>query len=345
MANEIALIERELDKDFMPSLHNILTQTPSLPSVAFRSAFLESVARNPTLLSCTRMSLFNCAVSFSFLGLLPGGATGQAFMLPFRDKKNNVVNAVPVTGYKGFNTIAARSGIAIEGMCIRKDDKYSFNPAQGKLSHEVNIEASDAQIVGCWSQLFREGHRYSQRVLGIKQLLVTKSKSMGARKDDSPWNDRVGPGFEAMCEKTGRRLQARSIPLNAFLMADAVETVHDLGRPAWIVPAERDGQPVLMTPEGQQHPPPPDKDEDQPPVLPKNFKIVAKTGPKQERACKDIAEWKRLMLTMIRQTKGISGIQNARKANAKMMMDLANAGFEIDVNDVMNAFNEMESVE
>lgn len=342
MANDLSIIEREMDRVHMPTLANILTQTPGLPAVAFRSAFLESISKTPQLMECTRVSLFNCAASFSFLGLLPGSFAGQAYMLPFRDNKRGVTNAVPVIGYRGFNTIAKRSGVDIEGMCVRKDDDFKCRAGSDpRIDHYPNLEKSDAQIIGAWSQLHndRTGRRYSHVVLGIKQLLQIKAKSKGSRKEDSPWNDDKGPGFEAMCEKSARRRQARSIPLNAFVMADAIETLHDLGKPAWIVPAERDGQMTIVTPEGQTRPPPPEE----PTIIepPKNFKLVAQTGPKKAVNCRDVNEWSRVMTQMIKATSA-ANIPLARKANAQMMHDLAMAGFEREVQAIVDIFSQKE---
>lgn len=338
MANNVALIERELDKDYMPALANILLQTPGIPALAFKSAFMESVSKNKQLEGCTKQSLFNCISSFAFAGLMPGSFTGQAWMLPFRDNRNNVVNAVPCIGYMGYNTMAARSGIGIEGMCIRKDDKYRIiMGSKPDIYHEPNLEKSDAQIIGCWTQLVKMGAeaRYSQRALGIKQLMAIKNKSKGSRKEDSPWNDSAGPGFEAMCEKSGRRLQKRSIPLNAFILADGMETLHDLGKPAWIMPSERDGSPQIITPQGVEKPPV----EEEPEIImpPKNFKFQAALGPKIIREAKDVDEWKALMINMIKKTKP-GDIPHAEKGNKDFIKAIADAGFTSEALDVIEAF-------
>lgn len=342
MAHDLIVIERELDRGYMPAFANILTQTPSVPALAFKAGFMEELRRNPTLMECTHQSLFNCGATAAFTGLMPGGPTGQMFFLPFRDTKRNVVNAVPVVGYRGYNTIAARSKIDIEGGVIRKDDKYRIiEGTKPDLIIERNLDHSDAQIIASWSVLHREGHRYSQRVLGIKQLMGIKAKSMGARKADSPWNDHVGPGFEAMCEKSARRRQARSIPLNAFVMADAMETTHDLGKPAWIIPREADGHPALVTPEGEQKPPPPEKTEV---VLPpKGLKFVAFDGPdpkKHKREFKDIGDWLTFMLRTTRAIKNPKDLDRFRKAHASIMKELEDAGFDSEVHEIIDLFNE-----
>src|SRR5262249_12016457 len=81
---------------------------------------LVSCERNPKLLDCNRQSLFNAAMSAAVLGLEVDGVTGQAYLIPFKGRAQLVI------GYKGFNTLAARSNMTITGAAVREGDHFAF---------------------------------------------------------------------------------------------------------------------------------------------------------------------------------------------------------------------------
>ena len=72
-------------------------------------------------------------------------------------------------------------------------------------------------------------------MLPWEDLLATKQRSPGAKRNDSPWND-PKIGLPAMCAKTARRRLARSLPLvTGYQRAAAVDTnFEELGRSAYL---------------------------------------------------------------------------------------------------------------
>jgi phage RecT family recombinase len=59
-------------------------------------------------------------MSAACLGLEVDGVTGQAYLIPFKGRAQLVV------GYKGYNTLAARSGITITGAVVREGDEFDY---------------------------------------------------------------------------------------------------------------------------------------------------------------------------------------------------------------------------
>jgi len=98
-----------------------------------------------------------------------------------------------------MNTMAARAGISIHGDVLREGDAFSTVITAGE-AFRVDTGASfgnrqRAPVIGAWAQAVMPGGQYSTPVLmDASELAAVQAKSPGARKSDSPWNDRDGPG-------------------------------------------------------------------------------------------------------------------------------------------------------
>ena len=117
MASEIAVLETQL-QPLIPHFSQVLPK--HLPVERLIRTIVVSAQRLPKLLECDRQSLFNAAMSAACLGLEVDGVTGQAYLIPFKGRAQLVV------GYKGYNTLAARSGITITGAVVREGDEFVY---------------------------------------------------------------------------------------------------------------------------------------------------------------------------------------------------------------------------
>ena len=226
MANDIAILEGQL-KPLSPRFAEVLGQ--SMPVERLIRTVVLSVERLPRLLECDRQSLFNAAMSAAVLGLEVDGVTGQAFLIPFKNRAQLVI------GYKGYNTMAARSGITITGKVVREGDKFDYDLAEGWVMHKPEL-GNKGRIIAAWAKAAASGRPAIVEVLSIDELMAVKAKSPGAARSDSPWNDPT-IGFPAMCEKTVKRRLARSLPLNIMHLAARMdEAVDEQGHPAHISP-------------------------------------------------------------------------------------------------------------
>lgn len=187
-----------------------------------------SCERLPKLLECDRQSLFNAAMSAAILGLEVDGVTGQAYLIPFKNKAQLVV------GYKGYNTLAARAGITICGAVVREGDQFEYELGSAGYVRHVPMLNNKGRIVAAWATATSHARPPVVHVMGIDDLMAVKSRSPGAQRSDSPWNDPI-IGFPAMAEKTAKRRLARSLPLNIMQLAARMdEAVDEQGKPAWI---------------------------------------------------------------------------------------------------------------
>jgi phage RecT family recombinase len=189
-----------------------------------------SVEKTPALLRADRQSLLNASMSAACLGLEVDGVTGQAFFIPFAGKAQLVI------GYKGMNTMAARSGYTVQGSVVRDGDGFDYELGdKGYVRHKPKL-GNKAPIIAAWATASSNNRPSIISVLGIDDLMAVKGKSPGAKRSDSPWND-PAIGFPAMCEKTAKRRLARSMPLNLMQHAAALdEAYEERGHNAWIDP-------------------------------------------------------------------------------------------------------------
>jgi recombination protein RecT len=201
----------------------------TMPVERLMRTIMISVERLPMLLQCDRQSIFNAAMSAACLGLEVDGVTGQAYLIPFKGKAQLVI------GYKGFNTLAARSGITITGAVVREGDEFDYQLGTAAyVRHKP--KGSKGRITHAWACAQSLDRPAVVEVLDIDELLAVKGRSPGAKRSDSPWND-PAIGFPAMCQKTAKRRLARAMPLNIMQQAARMdEAVDEQGAPAWISP-------------------------------------------------------------------------------------------------------------
>jgi recombination protein RecT len=225
-SNELVVLERQL-QPLTPHFAQVLPKT--LPVERLIRTIVISAQRLPKLLECDRQSLFNAAMSAACLGLEVDGVTGQAYLIPFKGRAQLVV------GYKGYNTLAARSGITITGAVVREGDEFDYQLGSAAFVRH-KPKGSKGKITHAWACAQSMSRPAVVEVLDIDELMAVKAKSPGASRSDSPWND-PAIGFPAMCQKTVKRRLARSLPLNVMHLAARMdEAVDEQGAPAWISP-------------------------------------------------------------------------------------------------------------
>lgn len=225
--NALAVLENQL-KPLAPRLEMVLDNR--VPVGRLLQTIMISCERLPMLLDCDRQSLFNAAMSAAVLGLEVDGVTGQAYLIPFKGRAQLVI------GYKGMNTLAARSGITVTGEVVREGDDFDFDEGEGWVKHKKKLGDMSRRIIAAWAKAAAIGRPPVVKVIALDELLAVKAKSPGATRRDSPWND-PAIGYPAMCEKTAKRRLFRNMPLNiAQLAARMDEAVDEQGVPAWIDP-------------------------------------------------------------------------------------------------------------
>jgi recombination protein RecT len=100
---------------------------------------MTTVQNVPKLLDCTPESLIRCVLQAAQLGLEPDGLLGQAYLIPFENKKKQIVECTLIVGYKGLLKLARNSGeiASIEAHAVRVGDEFSYAfGTEGFLKHK-----------------------------------------------------------------------------------------------------------------------------------------------------------------------------------------------------------------
>jgi recombination protein RecT len=233
VGSELAIFENQL-APLAPRFSDVLGQL--LPVERLIGTALICCERTPALLVCDRQSLILGVMTFAALALPIDGVTGQGYLIPFNDRKQNKKIAQPVIGYKGFNTLGARSGLTINGAVVREGDEWDYDDGSKPFIHHKRKLGgeTDRKILAAWSTARANERPSSQIILSIDELLAVKAKS--PRGGEPPWAD-TAIGFPAMCEKTAKRRLARIMPLNVFQLAARLEEAfEEQGLPSYITP-------------------------------------------------------------------------------------------------------------
>lgn len=200
-------------KDFLRAKKAVIGQalegTALSPERLLSVAMLE-IRKNPKLAECTRDSLFGSLVQAAQLGLEPGGALGQCYLIPFYNRRLNVTECQFVVGYKGMIDLARRSGqiVALFAHCVHERDalavEYGLHP---RLEHSPYIDGEPGAVVGAYAVAHLQGG--GEQFVYLPRYELEAVRAMSAKKD-GPWADH----FEAMCQKTAVRRLCKWLPVS-----------------------------------------------------------------------------------------------------------------------------------
>jgi phage RecT family recombinase len=174
-----------------------------------------SVRKNPDLLDCTPASLFGAIAEAAGYGWVCDGVMGQAYLVPFNNRKRKIREVVLIPGYKGVRELIRRTGECDTYMeAIHKEDKFEYHGPFQPPTHRKGPDPqrryvkpiTGAYVLGNWrsgqvkcfywtaEECMAHRDQYSQTWRRVKDD-ATKRK-------DSPWNPENIHEFGVMCCKT-----------------------------------------------------------------------------------------------------------------------------------------------
>jgi recombination protein RecT len=92
------------------------------------------MSKNPKLYECSQTSVLSCIIMAAQLGL-EIGINGQAYLVPYYDKKRNVSICQFIPGWQGYVDLVSRAGRAsVWTGAVREGDEFSY-----QLGAKMNI--------------------------------------------------------------------------------------------------------------------------------------------------------------------------------------------------------------
>lgn len=177
---------------------------------------LTAVGRNQKLQECNPATIAGCVVQASILGLEPDGILGEAYLVPFYNKKANNnrggMECQLIVGYQGLLKLVRNTGdlkmIDVQEVCL--NDEFDYEKGmEPYLRHKPAMgERGPIQMYWAGAVMINGGTQFEvMTVSDIERHRDRYSKS----KDFGPWKDSP----EWMFKKTVLRKLAKLLPKSA----------------------------------------------------------------------------------------------------------------------------------
>jgi recombination protein RecT len=176
---------------------------------------MTSIQKNPKLLDATPTSLIGAVMECAQLGLEPDGLLGHAYLVPFRNKKQDGSWQTEVTlipGYKGLYKLVRNSGelSTVTAEVVYKQDQFTVSKGlDPRLEH---VPAEDVQEVS--EDDIRAFYAVARlKDGGVQFVLLWKwqvdaIRARSKAKDSGPWVT----DYVEMGKKTALRQLAKLLP-------------------------------------------------------------------------------------------------------------------------------------
>lgn len=223
----VAAIAKEQDRFI-----GLLPKT--LPFVRFEQIVFSAMVRNPDIALCTKASVVLSCMQAAELGMEVGGVLGEAFLVPFKNKRNGTMECTLIMGYQGLKSLAYQSPrvLAIRSVLVYPDEVFHVTEGTSPSIEHVPIIGPKRDPMGkdvhaAYAVVHLAGPATVQCAIGKADLDHLKATAKSAKNPLSPWHYATA----AMYKKTPLRHVCKQIPLSDGLRrAIEIEDNHEHSR-------------------------------------------------------------------------------------------------------------------
>lgn len=169
---------------------------------------LTEVRRTPLLGECTPESFGGALMTIAQLGLEPGAATGEAYLIPFKNTKAGTYEVQLIIGYKGMAKLYWQSPLAksLDAQAVHENDHFDFAYGlEPRLEHKPALSGR-GQVKAYYAVATLTSGGSSFVVLSPEDVEAIRRRSKA--KDDGPWKT----DYDAMAKKTCVRQLFKLLP-------------------------------------------------------------------------------------------------------------------------------------
>lgn len=188
------------------------------------------IQKNPDLNKCTTQSILSAFIQSSQLGLEPGSALGQAYLIPYKDKCQFII------GYRGMIDLARRSGqlVSISAHAVYENDLFEFEFGLNEKLRHIPSRGEKGRFVCAYayaklSNTFDNSNgkdSYQFDVMFKNEIDDIKKQSPSFSKSFSPWQTH----YEEMAKKTVIRRLFKYLPISIEAQrAASIDEAHERG--------------------------------------------------------------------------------------------------------------------
>lgn len=169
---------------------------------------ITAAAKNPKILDCDRESIMLSVMQAAELGLEPGGALGEGYLVPY----GRTCQFIP--GYRGLISLARRSGqiVSIEAHEVYEQDEFTVEfGLDPKLIHRPTLKSERGEVVAFYAvaRIVGGGVQYDYMTRADVDAIRKRSRAGSS----GPWVT----DYNEMGKKTVIRRLFKTLPVSVEL--------------------------------------------------------------------------------------------------------------------------------
>jgi len=170
-----------------------------------------AVLQNEKLLECTQPSLLTAVMGCAQLGLAPEPFLGQAYILPFKNKNTGHTEATLIPGYRGYISLARRSGElqSVSSQVVYSNDHFKLMYGTDEKLEHVPASGDRGEAIGSYVVFHYKDGGYSFDYM-TKQDIEEVRQKFSRQPEGRAWKE----SWEEMAKKTVIRRHVKIAPLS-----------------------------------------------------------------------------------------------------------------------------------
>lgn len=180
---------------------------------------LTAINRQPKLFQCTLSSIVGSVLAAAQLGLMPDGMVGEGYMIPFYNNRKQAYECQFMIGYKGYITLAYRSGMveSFQARAVYSSDTFRYEFGLNEVLYHVP-SGKGGELTHVYAVIKLKGGGHVIDVMTREE--VERVRAFSKTSDSTPWKEH----YAEMAIKSVIRRIAKRCPLSAeFSQAVALE--------------------------------------------------------------------------------------------------------------------------
>jgi recombination protein RecT len=174
------------------------------------ASLLTAVNRNPDLQKCTPVSLIRETIRAAQMGFDVSGIGGKFYLVPFWNRDIGQHEAQGITGYRGLEELARRTGdiVAIWSREVYEHEQFTYRDGivqeifhQPEGPQTADEQPTGAYAVALWKNGFRQGEV-------MNRVQLEKVRSMSKMPDGLMWKNHTSEAYR----KTVTRRLCKRLP-------------------------------------------------------------------------------------------------------------------------------------
>lgn len=198
----------------------------ALPSVItperFSRMMLTAISNNKSLQECTAESFLGAMMNAAQLGLEPNTPLGQAYLIPYKNTKRNIMECQFQIGYKGLIDLSHRSGefASIYAHAVHENDEFSFSLGlDATLVHKPKLN-DRGKVIAYYAVYKLVNGGYAFEIMSKEDAREHAYRySQSYKKNFGPWVD----NFDEMAKKTVLKKLLKYAPIKTEFVRHMAE--------------------------------------------------------------------------------------------------------------------------